>query len=104
MDSGKKGVAVDGGAGRLAHGITAGEGGSGNGLVARRDKPKKSKARDADPMAAFVEVCLRCKHVYHRGHAEAWFGKHVECAAVECRCRCDQVDAQAGIVDVVASA
>ncbi|MCJ1331631.1 hypothetical protein MMC10_008322 [Thelotrema lepadinum] len=55
-------------------------------------RSRKGKKRDPDPMAGFVEICLSCRHVYHRGHAKEWFARHDECAAVGCRCLCGGLD------------
>ena len=58
----------------------------------RAERRASKKKRDGDLMAGFVEICLACRHVYHRGHAREWFARHDECAAVGCRCLCGGLD------------
>ena len=58
----------------------------------RRNKKDKEK----DPLAGFVEICLSCRHVYHRSHAKEWFAKHAQCAARGCRCLCGSLDGSVG--------
>ena len=55
-----------------------------------------------DGLAGMIHACLRCAHVYHRGHASAWFARHAACAAVGCRCRCDDGGPDAAAVGVAA--
>ena len=45
-----------------------------------------------DPFGQHLEVCLRCRHMYHRGHAQVWFGDHEKCAVPDCECRCNALD------------
>ena len=57
--------------------------------------PRSKGARgetDKDPFSQHLEVCLRCRHMYHRGHAQQWFGDHVKCAVPDCECRCNSLD------------
>ena len=71
------------------------------GRSAESNKPPLKERKEevqVDLMAGFVEVCLSCRHVYHRGHAREWFARHKVCASVECVCRCDDVDPKVGKV------
>ena len=45
-----------------------------------------------DAFAEALEVCLRCSHMYHRGHAEEWFRGHEKCPVPDCTCRCNELD------------
>lgn len=45
-----------------------------------------------EAMAKFVNVCLKCWHVTHAGHAEEWFQEHKICPASGCDCRCTEID------------
>ncbi|KAI4138640.1 MAG: hypothetical protein LQ340_008051, partial [Diploschistes diacapsis] len=47
---------------------------------------------DFDAMEGFIEICLSCRHLYHRRHAKEWFRRHEECAVVGCRCPCGTLD------------
>jgi hypothetical protein len=40
-----------------------------------------------------LDVCLTCKHMYHRGHAQEWFSRHDECPVPDCKCWCNRLDA-----------
>ena len=56
-------------------------------------KGKKLDDEEIDElMEGFIEICLGCRHVYHRRHAREWFGMHDECAVVGCRCLCGMLD------------
>ena len=57
-----------------------------------RESSMDRQARKDDLLKGFVEICLSCTHVYHRRHAREWFGKHTECAAVGCHCRCAEIE------------
>lgn len=52
----------------------------------------KAKEMDDDYFEKFIVICHACEHIYHEGHAEAWFAKHKECAAPGCNCHCDELD------------
>ena len=45
-----------------------------------------------DPFSQHLEVCMRCRHMYHRGHAQEWFAGHEKCAVPDCECRCNALD------------
>lgn len=45
-----------------------------------------------DPNELRLEICMTCRHMYHRGHATDWFAKHAECPAPDCKCRCNELD------------
>ena len=49
-----------------------------------------------DPFTEALEVCLRCSHMYHRGHAEEWFAGHEKCPVPDCECRCNELDGAGG--------
>lgn len=48
-----------------------------------------------EAMASFVNVCQRCWHVTHTGHAEEWFRRHKTCPASGCDCQCVALDTMA---------
>ena len=53
------------------------------------DGNETRNGKDIDTLlSGFIEICLSCRHVYHRAHARAWFARHAECAAVGCGCVC----------------
>lgn len=56
------------------------------------EREKQSLGNGRDPRDDLLELCMTCDHVYHRGCAEKWFGKHVICPAVGCDCHCDELD------------
>ena len=73
--------------------------GKGKNLGAKKDNEGESEGSEEekntkgqDPMEGFIEICLTCRHVYHRGHAKEWFRRHDECAVVGCRCKCGSLD------------
>lgn len=53
------------------------------------------KARE-DPFFWHAEVCFTCDHMYHRGHADAWFSRHEECPVPDCECLCNSLDSARG--------
>ena len=77
-------------------GAGEGEGGRDEGEEESNNGSGEEEGKDGDeaedPMHGFVEICLGCRHVYHRRHAREWFGRHAECAAVGCRCPCGALD------------
>lgn len=59
--------------------------------VPRSDRPELSTNPVIRREAKFPAFCMRCKHVMHLDHANAWFGRHVECPVSECSCQCNFV-------------
>ena len=59
--------------------------------VPRSDRPEKSSDPVVRREANFPAFCMRCRHVMHLDHANAWFGRHVECPVSECSCQCNFV-------------
>jgi WD40 repeat protein len=46
----------------------------------------------AAALSNFFTFCLKCDHAAHADHARAWFARHGECPAPDCRCRCNEQD------------
>lgn len=56
----------------------------------RSDRPEQNPDPEIRRMAKFPTFCLRCKHVTHMDHADAWFKRHNECPVPECKCVCNE--------------
>jgi WD repeat-containing protein mio len=57
----------------------------------RSDRPELSTEKQ-NALANFMTFCLKCDHACHADHSRAWFARHNECPASDCRCACNDMD------------
>lgn len=57
----------------------------------RTDRPELSTEKQ-NALANFMTFCLKCDHACHADHSRAWFLRHNECPAPDCRCLCNEQD------------
>ncbi len=57
----------------------------------RTDRPELSTEKQS-AIANFMTFCLKCDHACHADHSRAWFQRHNECPAPDCRCLCNDQD------------
>lgn len=57
----------------------------------RTDRPELSTEQQ-NALANFMTFCLKCDHACHADHSRAWFSRHNECPAPDCRCPCNEQD------------
>jgi hypothetical protein len=57
----------------------------------RTDRPELSTEKQS-ALANFMTFCLKCDHACHADHSRAWFQRHNECPAPDCRCLCNDQD------------